>query len=153
MTKGSAPHKQREPRNIQRGGKGMRSTIGVLSIAIVLSCFGNALASEGHRADESKGSITDRKGSAADEAIAETVTIGNTVCPVSSEDIEAMGGGIEYEHNGKIYNLCCASCVKVFMNDPEKYSAIAEESMEEEMEVSVEESAEGEEHTGSHHAH
>ncbi|MFH1995663.1 MAG: YHS domain-containing protein [Candidatus Omnitrophota bacterium] len=92
--------------------------------------------------------MMEHKGSAVDKGTAEAVNVGNTICPVSGEDIESMGGGVQEEYNGKIYNFCCASCAKVFKKDPEKYSRIAEESAEE----STEESMEGE-HTGSHHAH
>ena len=57
------------------------------------------------------------------------VKVGNKLCPVSGENVEDMGGGIEREYNGKIYNLCCAGCVDIFEKDPEKYSKIAEESV------------------------
>ncbi|MCB9799242.1 MAG: YHS domain-containing protein [Candidatus Omnitrophica bacterium] len=52
--------------------------------------------------------------------------IGNTVCPVSGEEIESMGKAYEVEYHGKIYNLCCRQCAKDFKKDPEKYAGIAE---------------------------
>jgi YHS domain-containing protein len=64
-------------------------------------------------------------------APAKAVEVGNKVCPVSGEKIEegAMGGPVQYEYNGKIYNLCCAMCVKDFKKDPEKYSKIADDEV------------------------
>jgi YHS domain-containing protein len=42
----------------------------------------------------------------------------NTVCPVSSEDIDDP---VLVEYNGKVYGVCCKSCLKKFIKDPEKY--------------------------------
>jgi YHS domain-containing protein len=42
----------------------------------------------------------------------------NTVCPVSSEEIDDP---VLVEYNGKVYGVCCKSCLKKFKNDPEKY--------------------------------
>ncbi len=70
------------------------------------------------------------------------VEVGNKFCPVSGEDVKSMGGGVDYEYDGKIYTLCCAGCAGRFGKDPEKYSVIAEDDAAEE---SVEE-----EHTGIH---
>jgi|GEM_PF-1894231 len=48
------------------------------------------------------------------------VEAGNKICPVSGEKIEEEMKAT-YEYNGKIYNFCCASCVKEFRKDPDKY--------------------------------
>ncbi len=51
--------------------------------------------------------------------------VGNTVCPVMDGVIEELGKDtVEYE--GKVYNLCCADCKETFLNDPDKYAALAE---------------------------
>ena len=74
----------------------------------------------------------------SDEAVlssTKAVAVGNKVCPVSGDKIpapgeeSAMGEPVQYEYNGKIYNLCCKMCVKDFKKDPEKYSKIAEEEV------------------------
>ncbi len=47
--------------------------------------------------------------------------VGNEVCPVSGEKIvENMK--TTHEHDGKIYNFCCASCIDEFKKDPDKYT-------------------------------
>lgn len=104
----------------------MKIRIITLCVMVVLMYSGIALAAEGHDHPGHKGSMT--------------VNTGNIICPVSGENVEDMGGGIEHEYNGKVYNLCCRSCVKVFKKDPEKYSKIAEKSTKSE-------------HKGSHHGH
>jgi len=57
------------------------------------------------------------------------VEVNNQICPVSKEKVGEMGKVIKYEYNGKIYNLCCAMCIKDFKNDPEKFSKIAEDEV------------------------
>lgn len=42
----------------------------------------------------------------------------NSVCPVSSEEIDDP---VLAEYNGKVYAVCCKSCMKKFKKDPEKY--------------------------------
>ena len=58
-----------------------------------------------------------------DQANSELLNVGNKICPVSGEVIAAMGDGkgIQVEHEGKIYNLCCGMCVKDFEKDPGMY--------------------------------
>lgn len=50
---------------------------------------------------------------------------GNQICPVSGDEIHEETKAT-YEYKGKIYNLCCSSCVPAFRNDPEKYIQIIE---------------------------
>lgn len=103
----------------------MKLKIMVLAIVAMVVCSNYALASEKHSHSEHPKTA---------------VKVNNVICPVSGENVEDMGGGIEYEYKGKIYSLCCPSCVKVFEKDPEKYIAIIEESSKEE-------------HKGNHHPH
>jgi YHS domain-containing protein len=42
----------------------------------------------------------------------------NTICPVSTEDIDPE---VTYTYKGKTYALCCNNCLKKFKKDPEKY--------------------------------
>lgn len=56
--------------------------------------------------------------------------VGNRICPVGGEEIGSMGEPVKYEYNGKIYNICCPGCVKKFEEDPEKFSKMAEDSIE-----------------------
>ncbi len=44
----------------------------------------------------------------------------NTICPVSREEVDE---NITYEYNGKVYALCCNSCLRKFKADPEKYAS------------------------------
>ena len=106
-------------------------------VVITLMCSNYAFAAEGLDHEKCKGSMAEHhEGKEGSEA----VSVNNKICPVSGENVEDMGDGIEHEYKGKIYNLCCPSCVKVFEKEPEKYSIIAEESIKDE-------------HKGSHHAH
>ncbi|MDD5070297.1 MAG: efflux RND transporter periplasmic adaptor subunit [Candidatus Omnitrophica bacterium] len=63
----------------------------------------------------------------------EAVEVGNLVCPVTGAKIESMGPVIKHQYKGKIYNLCCPGCVGTFDKDPQKYSAIAYESVSSKM--------------------
>ena len=68
--------------------------------------------------------IAEENGSATTaQATTETqaVKVGNKNCPVSGEEVGGHGPVVEIEHNGKIYNLCCAMCKKDFLKDPDKY--------------------------------
>lgn len=51
--------------------------------------------------------------------------VGNTVCPVCNT---VISGPDKYAvvYNDKAYSLCCKECEEAFLNDPEKYSALAE---------------------------
>ncbi len=60
---------------------------------------------------------------------AASMDIGNKICPVSGEAVGTMGDVVKYEHNGKVYSLCCDMCKKDFKKDPEKYSKIAEDEV------------------------
>ena len=51
--------------------------------------------------------------------------VGNKVCPVSGEQINEESK-VTYKYQGKIYNLCCASCIEEFSNHPQKYIQIIE---------------------------
>ena len=57
------------------------------------------------------------------------VEVGNTICPVSKEKVGEMGDIVQYEYNGKIYNLCCDACKKDFVKDPQKFAKIAEDEV------------------------
>lgn len=47
--------------------------------------------------------------------------VGNTVCPVTGEKIDAKTKAT-YEYQGKIYNFCCPMCIDEFKKDPDKYT-------------------------------
>ncbi len=103
-------------------------TITMLVAGSILMLGGYSFAQE---ADH--GQVISDKQAMEDVASKKAVEVGNTICPVSKEEIPApgkegpMGGAVKYEYNGKIYNLCCKMCVKDFKKDPEKYSKIAED--------------------------
>jgi YHS domain-containing protein len=44
-----------------------------------------------------------------------------TSCPVSGEELGAMGEPIIYDHNGREIRFCCANCIGKFEAEPEKY--------------------------------
>jgi Cu(I)/Ag(I) efflux system membrane fusion protein len=43
------------------------------------------------------------------------------VCPVTGEDLEAMGGPVKVEVAGRIVFICCEGCEAKLRKDPEKY--------------------------------
>lgn len=56
-------------------------------------------------------------------------TVDNKVCPVTGRKIPKEDiGKYAVEYQGKIYNLCSASCKDEFMKDPDTYAARAQES-------------------------
>lgn len=56
--------------------------------------------------------------------------VGNKICPTEGAQIGSMGEGVKVRYEGKIYNLCCADCTKVFKDDPEKFHKIADKETE-----------------------
>lgn len=66
---------------------------------------------------------------AGDQAEVKAVEVGNKLCPVSGEEVGKMGPAVKLEHEGKIYNLCCAMCAKDFKNDPAKFAKKAEDEV------------------------
>ena len=115
----------------------MKIRIIVLCVMAVLIHSGIVLVAEAGDHPGHKGSMAEHN---KVEEKSKAVNVGNIICPVSGENVEDMGDGIEREYKGKVYTLCCPACAKVFEKDPEKYSKIAEESAESE-------------HKGSQHAH
>lgn len=63
------------------------------------------------------------------EGDVKAMEVGNKHCPVSGEEVGKMGPVVPYEHNGKIYNLCCPMCVKDFKKDPAKFAQKAEDEV------------------------
>ena len=123
----------------------MKTKLIILTTVVLLSFSGHLFAHEGMKHDEGMESMDHEKGSmmqnqkksmiGQQETIgtkSKAVEVGNKICPVSGDEIPApgekgnMGEAINYEYNGKIYNLCCKMCAKDFKKNPEKYSKIAE---------------------------
>ena len=102
----------------------MRSKLFILTLAVLIIPVGYVFAGKDMVNKKDKGMDTPK-----------AVEVGNKVCPVSGERIPAsgekgeMGEAVQYEYNGKIYNLCCPSCRKDFKKDPEKYSKIADDEV------------------------
>ena len=59
----------------------------------------------------------------------EAKEVGNKICPTEGAEIGSMGEGVKVEHEGKIYNLCCESCLAAFKENPEKYHKIADKEV------------------------
>ena len=58
----------------------------------------------------------------------EKVNVANKICPVMGADINEKYA-VKAEYKGKIYNLCCYSCLSEFNSDPEKYVKMIEDMM------------------------
>ncbi len=104
------------------------------AVIVVLS-LGVFVLNNSIYADE-KGS---HKGSMMDGEITAEVTesgainVGNAICPISGELIADVddGKGVQIDHNGKIYNVCCKFCAKDFKKNPEKFIKIIENNLAE----------------------
>ena len=133
----------------------MKAKLIVTGLCMMLVGGGYVFAKEGHEQGDEKGSMMmDRK---MNEDGTKAVEVGNKICPVGGDKVlapgekSAMGEVVKYEYNGKIYNFCCAMCVKDFKKDPEKYSKIAEEEVEKsEEQEKNEEHKEGDGHEHHH---
>lgn len=104
-------------------------------IAIVVLSLGVFVLNNPVCADEKgshKGSMMDGEIAAEDTTDGAT-QVGNAICPVSGEFISDIGegNGVQIEHKGKIYNVCCKFCAKDFKNDPEKFIKIIENNLAE----------------------
>lgn len=62
----------------------------------------------------------EEKDNAAPGAIVQKTEVGNKICPVSGEKINEETKAT-YEYQGKIYNLCCSSCIEEFGKNPQEY--------------------------------
>ncbi len=51
----------------------------------------------------------------------EAMNVGNSVCPISGQDIGSMGEAYHVTYEGKEYNLCCKGCAPEFYKNSEKY--------------------------------
>jgi YHS domain-containing protein len=71
---------------------------------------------------------TGEKSAAAAPAQTKAIDVGNKVCPVMGEKIDAKSK-VTQEYNGKNYNLCCPKCVSEFQKDPKKYAEIADKEV------------------------
>lgn len=60
----------------------------------------------------------------ADAVIAEQLpTYPLTTCPVSGEDLSAMGKAVDFVYEGRLVRFCCPKCESRFTADPAKYLA------------------------------
>lgn len=118
----------------------MKSKLIILSAVVLMFSASQVFAEGGHdhgehseEVSEGKGSMMEHKGSKGsmlEKGHSESINVGNKICPVSGEEIGgAMGEGVEVEHEGKIYNLCCKMCAKDFKKDPAKYIEIINEEL------------------------
>ena len=113
----------------------MKTNLFMAIMVGLLFVTGIAFACPCQKLDKQEGAMVEKKVIIAQHheekmANSEAMNIGNTMCPVSGESVEAMGKPYQVEYNGKVYNLCCKACAKTFKKDPEKYSKIAEKEVE-----------------------
>lgn len=95
-----------------------RKTILSLTVSASLCLAGLALAGD---MDMAESAAPTTQPTAATEA----VDVGNTICPVSGDNIG--DSKIVEVYDGKVYHLCCSDCPDEFKKNPEKYAkAIAD---------------------------
>lgn len=98
----------------------MRNYLTMLVLAVGISLGGYAFAEHHEHADH---------GTEGHKHMEEMKEAGNTICPVDGEKIGSMGEAVKIEHEGKIYNLCCAACEMKFKEDPDKYAGIVNKEL------------------------
>jgi len=115
----------------------MKSKLIILSAVVLVFCAGQVYAGGGHDHGEHKEeSSKDHKGSMmrdVEEHHSQYLNVGNAICPISGELISDVGEGkgVQIEHKGKIYNVCCKFCAKDFKKNPEKFIKIIENNLAE----------------------
>jgi len=112
----------------------MKSKLIILGAVILVFCASQVFAHGGEKHDESKESVMEDKGSMHSEEFSpNAVNVGNAICPISGELISDVGEGkgVQIEHKGKIYNVCCKFCAKDFKKNPEKFITIIEKNLAE----------------------
>ncbi|HQP09860.1 MAG TPA: YHS domain-containing protein [Candidatus Omnitrophota bacterium] len=113
----------------------MKFTLMILTMAALVVVPGiDAMAKPGCGTDPAAESVVAAPEAVAQEAVksldASAVNVGNKICPVSGQEIGAMGEAVTVEYEGKVYNLCCAGCLEAFNNDPQKYIAAVNAELE-----------------------
>lgn len=53
-----------------------------------------------------------------------------TTCVVSGQDLESMGGGVDYVHANRLVRFCCKGCINAFRKEPLKYMAMIDEALQ-----------------------
>ncbi len=98
----------------------------LLTAAFAFGCGEKKAADEGEKkSGESTKSEKADKGTPSDDALAEgdAKAYPLTVCIVSDEDLDSMGGPVELVHKGQTIKFCCSSCVDSFKDNPDEYLA------------------------------
>jgi hypothetical protein len=90
----------------------------LLFAAAVVSCMSTAFAQT---------SSSDAKTTASGSETTGVVVIGNKLCPVSGHAVGSMEKDSKVVFKGQVVGLCCMSCEKQFMTDPEKFAMKAKE--------------------------
>lgn len=90
--------------------------VSMLAAGFLAVGAGAGWTADGHDHEHAESAET-----AEDAGSTGAVEVGNKNCPVSGEEVGTMGAVVKYEHDGKVYNFCCAMCLKDFKKDPDKY--------------------------------
>ncbi len=96
--------------------------LGISGLAFAATCGSGCDDNSGHQqlAQANTAKQEPAKGASQAAAVNKPVDVGNTICPVSGEMVDAMEKAT-YVYEGKIYNFCCPSCIDTFKKDPQKY--------------------------------
>ena len=92
--------------------------LGLFSVIFILSISTGLAQDKKETKKEQKTEVGKTEVKTAD--VKETGKFVNTVCIVSHEEIDPK---FHAEYKGKSYAFCCATCLKKFNKDPEKYAA------------------------------
>ena len=94
---------------------------GISGLAFAAMCGSGCSENSGHQQlAQAKHDKHQTTTAATNEEVSKPEDAGNTICPVSGEQIDEIAKAT-YVYEGKIYNFCCPSCIDTFKKDPQKY--------------------------------
>lgn len=72
---------------------------------------------------------SDAKTTASGSETTGVMVLGNKMCPVSGHAVGSMEKDSKVVFKGQVVGLCCMSCEKQFMENPEKFAMKAQEEV------------------------
>jgi len=113
-------------------------TFGISKVSLAMMCGSGQHSSHQQTAQAETEHKHEVLGTTEQGMAKEPVDAGNKICPVSGEKID-QNLKVTHEHEGKVYNFCCASCIDEFKKDPDKYIKKVDEELKSESEAKSEE--------------
>ena len=81
-------------------------------ILLLALCFSMSVATGNATAEDEQAEVVVQPGAQEGDT---------TICPVAKSTLTVTTDTASVEYEGQTYYLCCAGCIKPFMEDPDKY--------------------------------